>query len=400
MEGADWPQFLGPHRNGLSPATGLNVDWKRRTPMTIWRVPLGRGFSSLAVVGDNIYTMANRGRRDFVCCYDAASGSEKWNVDVAPRYLDVQGQGPGPRATPTFEEGRIYCLLPAGDLLCLNADDGSEVWNVNVFNSTGAENHEGGLYWGLSGSPLIEENLVIIQPGGNNGNSVAAFDKQTGKLVWCSGDDPPGYGAPISVTAAGRRQVICFTGGGVLAMEPSDGEVLWRFPWNNGFFCNCATPLWTDEGLFISTAYGTGSVLLQIVERNGKTATQNRWKGKQLQNQFTTSVVVDGHLYGCHGDIAACMLRCVDLATGKQRWTERAPAKCQLLAAQGHLICLSENGTLRLLEANPKKYMVKGELVSLLGARCWTPPALAGKRLYLRDEQDLVCLDLNAPDAR
>ncbi|HVC93364.1 MAG TPA: PQQ-binding-like beta-propeller repeat protein [Pirellulales bacterium] len=395
----DWPQFLGPSRNGISPATGLNVDWETRPPKTLWKVPLGKGFSSLAVVGGEVFTMANRGARDVVCCYRADSGREKWSVDASPRYLDTQGQGPGPRATPTFDDGLLYCLLPAGDLLCLAADDGGEVWKINVFAATGAENHEGGLYWGLSGSPLVEGDLVIVQPGGDNSNSVAAFDKRTGKLIWSAGDDLPGYGAPIAVSVAGRRQVICLTGTGALAVDPFRGDVLWRFPWSNSFHCNCATPIWTDKGLFVSSAYGTGSALVEIVERKGEPAARHRWKGKQFQNQFTTSVVVDGYLYGCHGDIAACALRCVDLANGKQRWTEREPAKCQLLAAQGHLICLSEDGTLRLIEATPKKYLMKGESPALLAPRCWTPPALAGKRLYVRDEQDLLCLDLSGTPA-
>lgn len=389
-----WPQFLGPERNGISRETGLNLDWRARPPKALWKMPLGSGWSSLAFAQDKMFTMVERGGRIVVVGLEPASGKEIWAYNAAPAYIDRQRQGPGPRATPTCDDGRLYCFLPAGELCCLKAEDGSAVWKTNVFEATGASNHaDMEFYWGMSGSPLVEGGLVIVQPGGAKGSSVAAFRKDTGKLAWSAGDDPPGYGAPIAVTAKGRRQIVCFTGTSLLGLDPAAGKVIWRFPWRNHAETNCATPLWIDNRLlFISSAYGAGSALLELAE-DGQSV-REKWRSKQLQNQMATSIILDGHVFGCHGDLKGGVLRCFDLATGKEKWTSREPGKCLLIAAQGHLICLSEDGVLRLLKASPERYEVKGELKDVLAYKAWTPPALWNKKLFLRDQKSLVCLDL------
>ncbi|MBL8796777.1 MAG: PQQ-binding-like beta-propeller repeat protein [Planctomycetia bacterium] len=392
---ASWAQFLGPRRDNLSTETGLNLDWTGKKPPVLWKAPIGSGFSSVAVVGDRVYTMAGRGGRDLALCLDAKTGKDIWTHDAAPTYLDKQRQGPGPRSTPTYHRGKVYCLLPMGELLCINAADGKEVWKADIFKSTGAKNPAGEFYyWGMSGSPLVEGDLVVVQPGGSQSNSVAAYHKDTGKLVWGAGSDPAGYSSAIAVTAGGKRQIISYTGQSVLSVEPAKGEVLWRYVIGNKFDCNCATPLWIDNTLFVSSAYGTGSAALEIVADGAKPAVKEKWRNKNLQNQFTTSVIVGGHIYGSHGDLGAKMLRCVDLASGQVKWEDRRPAKCSLLGFEKHLLVLSENGTVRLVEANPTAYTVKGELDGIVNFKCWSAPVLLDKRLYLRDDKQLVCLDL------
>jgi outer membrane protein assembly factor BamB len=390
-----WPCFLGPERNGISRTTGLNLDWHKKTPKILWKIPLGSGFSSVSFAGQRMFTMAEREKKQFVVCLDADTGKQQWMKEVAPGYLDGQKQGPGPRSTPTFDGGRLYCLLPAGQLYCLKADDGEVVWKINIFEATGANNHaKEFFYWGMSGSPLMEGDLVIAQPGGNKGNSIAAFHRDTGKLAWSSGDDPPSYASPIVVTGRGRRMIVCLTGNALVGLEPTKGEILWRFVLENKFDTNCAMPLWLGDRFFVSSSYGAGSVLLDLVAEGDKLAVKQKWHSRQMQNQFTTSIALDGAVYGCHGDLGACTLRCISLADGKQKWIERAPGKCGLVAAEGHLFCLSENGTLRLIEANAEKYALKGEMKGLLGDKAWAAPALWDRKLYLRDPEHLACVDV------
>lgn len=391
---ADWPQFLGPDRNGLSSETGLNVDWKAKPPKVLWKVPLGAGFSSLSAVGDRLYTMASQQGRDFIFCLDAGTGKVLWKQEAGATYLDVQKQGPGPRSTPTVVGDKLFCLLPLGDLICLTTE-GKPVWKVNIFQATGAANPAGGrFYWGMSGSPLVEGEVVVVQPGGDKNNSVAAFHKDTGKLVWSAGSDPAGYGSPIAIDAAGTRQIVCPTGQSLLGLEPASGKLLWRHAFGNRYNCNCATPVWADKRLFVSSAYRTGAALLEIGKEGDKLKVSEVWRNKNLQNQMATSMVIKGHIYGCHGDLGAVMVRCLDLPTGKTTWTERKPGKSCMIAAQGHILCLSERGTLYLIEANPERCVFKGELPNLLSYKAWAPPTLSNGKLYLRDEKNVICLDL------
>jgi outer membrane protein assembly factor BamB len=392
---AGWAQFLGPNRNGISRETGLNTDWQKKAPKVLWKVPLGSGYSSLTIVGDRLYTMTKRGQRDLVVCLSAKDGKETWTHDAAPSYLDVQKHCAGPRSTPTFNKDKLYCLLPAGGLLCLTAADGKEVWKLNIFQATGAKDPEGDFYyWGMSLSPLVEGDLVIVQPGGNQGNSVAAFHKDTGKLVWSAGDDPHAYGSPILITVAGKRQLVCPTGKSILGLDLAKGQVLWRYAFGNRFNATCATPVWVDHLLFVSAAYGTGSAALEIVPDGTRWSVKEKWANKTLQNIFATSMILDGHVYGCHGDLSAFALRCLDLKTGETKWDQRQQGRCSLLAVDGHLLSLSERGTLRLIEVNPSKYMQKGEIADLLAYKAWAAPALLDGKLYLRDEKHVLCLDL------
>src|SRR5438105_3726888 len=232
-----WPQFLGPRRDGMSRETGLNMDWKKTSPKVLWKVPLGAGFSSMSIVDGRIYTMCQRGSKDIVVCLRASDGKELWTDEVAPTYLDKQKQGPGPRSTPTYHGGKLYCLMPMGELVCLSAD-GKRLWTAHQFKDTGARN-PGAVpefyYWGASLSPLVEGDFVVVQPGGDKKNSVAAYHKDTGKLAWTVGDDPPGYGSPIAVTIDGQRQLIVPTGISVLGIDPAKGTLLWRYAFGNQF---------------------------------------------------------------------------------------------------------------------------------------------------------------------
>ena len=394
----DWPQFLGPNRNGVVPEKNLNLDWKAKEPATLWKVPIGNGFSSLIIVEDKIFTQAKRGPKDGVVCLDAKDGKELWFFEVAPSYIDRQKWGYGPRSTPTYHQGKLYCLFPMGELLCLTTE-GKKVWQADIFKDTGAKIVAGDLFWGVSHSPLLEGDLVIVQPGGNKDNSVAAYHKDTGKLVWTVGSDAIGYGSPIVITVAGKKQIVVATGESVLGIEPANGQVLWRYAFGNQYKATCASPVWANNLLFVSASH-VGSVVLEIVPSE-KDGTKNDWTAREkwknhktMRNMMATSMVLDGQVYGCSGDLSAFILRCLDLPTGAVKWEQRLQHRCSLLALGGHLLCVGERGDLLLVEAQPRAYTVKGELPKLLGDKTWAAPAFAGGRLYLRDDRHLLCLDL------
>lgn len=391
----DWPQILGPRRDGVSSERGLNLDWRRKPPRELWKVPLGSAASSMAVVGDRLYTTARRGERDFVLCLDARTGREVWAHDAAPSYVDRQRQIAGPRATPTFHDGKLYCLFGNGEFLCLSAADGKPVWKADIFKDTGARNPAGEVYyWGVSLSPLVEGDLVIAQPGGNQGNSIVAFHKDTGKLVWGAGEDPPGYSSPVAITVSGTRQLVCATGQSVLGLDPEKGKLLWRYAFGNKFSATAATPLYVDGLLFVSAAYGAGSAAFEIVREGDSWKAREKWRKKDLQNLMATSMAHEGVVYGCHGDLGAITLRCMDLKTGELKWQERQAGRVSFLLVEGHLLSLSERGTLQLIEADPSRLVVKGEVRDVLEPKAWAYPALSNGRLYLRDEKHAVCLDL------
>lgn len=395
-EQGQWTSFLGNQRNGISDETGLNVNWNEHKPSVLWREPLGGGYSSMVIAEGKLWTMATHLNHDYIICLDALSGKKLWSTRGAPTYLDNQRQARGPRSTPTWHAGKLYCLLPAGDLLCLTADTGRILWKVNIFDISGAPRQEQKTiyYWGMSASPLIEGDLVILQPGGSANNSVIAVHKDTGKLVWSAGTDPPGYASPIVIEAENQRQIIVPTGQSILSLNPKEGSLLWRVVWGNKYNCNCATPVWNEDSLFISSAYGTGSMRFALILQNEELRPISRWKNLSMQNQFATSIIKDGYIYGPHGDLATVTYRCLDMQRGEVQWISRRVGKCTQIAAQGHLICLTEQGTLVLVEANPTEYREKGKLTGLLEFKAWAHPTLANHKLYLRDEKRILCLDL------
>jgi len=398
LTAADWPQFLGPERTGRSAETGLNWEWTKSPPKVLWKQPIGAAYSSMSVMGDRLYTMVSRGDRDHVVALSAASGKELWKYDLGPRYLDTQRQGPGPRSTPTHHAGKLYCLLPLGDLVCISTD-GKLVWRVNTLAETGVKSPAGQFYfWGHAHSPLVDGDNVIVQPGGTEGNCMAAFNKDTGKLVWKSGSGGYGYGSPIIVQAAGVRQLVAPGGNVIFALNPDTGAELWSHPFGNGKFnCNCATPVYSNGVLLYSAAYGVGAVGLDLTSEGGKPGVKELWRNKKFRNQFATSMVIDGFAYGCDGDLGASTLACLEIKTGTVRWTESKPGKCGLIAADGHLVVLSERGTLRAVKATPDEYEPTGELKDILTFKSWALPALADGRLYVRDDKNILCIDLRKP---
>jgi outer membrane protein assembly factor BamB len=388
-----WPQWLGPKRNGVSTESGLAASWPENGPSVLWRAKSGPGYSSLAVGGGRAYTLLQDGNDEVVVCWHSETGEELWRERCAAKFQTREASGP--RSTPCLDGDRLYTVGAAGLFQCREASNGKLRWEHNLLKEFNAPN----LRWGVCFSPLVDGDLVFTNPGGPNGNSVAAFNKHTGAPVWKALDDPAGYSSPLLIHAAGRKQVLFFTGAALVSLAPEDGQLLWRIPWPTPHAVNSATPMWLQaragekvmDYVFISSGYGVGCALLKVTaDANGTIQARRVYASNQLRNHFATSVFYRGHIYGIDDPDA---LTCLDVKTGQVLWRQRGAGKGSLLAADGHLIMLEEQGRLVMVEATPEGYHEEA-LWQALNGRCWTVPALADGRLYLRDETEVLCLTL------
>jgi len=383
---SDWPQWLGPNRNGISAETGLLKSWPATGPKILWRIPLGEGFSGVSISQGRAYTLFSQGNDEFVVCLAAATGKELWRARSGSTFKDTNGNGP--RSTPTVHSEVVYALGAHGKLFALQTAGGKKLWSHDLkkeFKTSGPA-RDGG----FSTSPLIEGNLLLVEAGGGEGNSFIAFNKQSGAMVWKVESDRAAFASPIAITVNGVRQIVFFSATGAIAMSPADGKVFWRLPWKTDDDVNAATPLFIPpDKVFISSGYDVGATLLRIKADNATARIEEIWKSKVMQNIYTSSILQGDYLYGFDGG----MLKCIELNTGAEKWTQRGFGVGTLIYADGHLIVLGDKGKLALVEAAPTGYKEKA-VAEILDGRCITVPALAGGKLYLRNAKELICLDV------
>jgi outer membrane protein assembly factor BamB len=388
----EWPQWRGPRRDGISDERGLRTDWKKYPPDIVWKRPLGGGYSSIAVSGGRLYTMDKQGKDERVLCLDPATGNEIWVHHYPANYRGLS-YPTGPRATPTVSKGRVYTVGAMGVMLCLDATppDGKAriFWQHDLLTEFGGHLAS----WGVACSPLVVTDAVWVQPGGEKG-SIVAFDRQTGTVLQQALSEVSGYSSPVAVTIGGIPQVICFTGVGLVGLTPSGANKLWYYPWTTSNYGNIATPIVAGDYVFISSDYGTGCALLHIKPGKAQAFEVEPVyvkRNKLMRNHHSTCILHDDYLYGFDDGT----LKCVDLRRGEEKWSARGVGKGCVLYADDHLIVLSEDGTLSLVEAAPAGFREKGKMPKILqGSDCWSLPALAGGRLYLRDHTQLICLDV------
>lgn len=383
---ADWPQFRGPNRDGVSRETGLLKTWPEDGPRVLWRVPVGEGYSAMSVVGNRLYTMYNQGSDEIVAAHDTATGKQVWRFRSDSAYNDSMGSGP--RATPVVNDGLVYTLGAQGKLNALDAGTGKRVWGSDLQRAFGARPPQ----WGISTTPLVEGHLLLVDVGGASNKSAVAFDKKTGKVVWTAQNDKAGYSAPIAVTVGGVRQVIFFTATSVASLSPGNGRLFWRTPWRTDWDVNAATPVFVPpDRLFVSSGYDTGSAMFRI----GGGGVQEVWRSRGMKNQFSSSVLHNGTLYGFDN----ATFKAISAANGEDRWRQRGFGHGSLILADGHLYVLSDRGKLALVEATPEEYREKASFEPLSG-KCWTAPVLANGVLYLRNEEQMMALDVRGAVAK
>jgi outer membrane protein assembly factor BamB len=383
---ADWPRYRGPGGDGRSGETGLVRGWGGDGPRVLWRLPLGEGYSGMAVAGGRVYTMFASGGDEFALCVDAATGKERWRFRTDANRFDDMGSGP--RSTPTVDGSLVYVLGAQGKLYALEAANGRKVWSVDLVADLGGRVPR----WGVSASPLVDGDLLLVDAGGRGGKSVVALDKRTGKQRWAASDDVAGYSTPLIVSIGGLRQALFFTGTQLVAVDPANGKVFWRKPWRTEYDVNAAMPVFIPpDKVFISSSYDTGATVLRVTRQGQGAAAEEVWRSRVMKNHFNSSVLHGEYLYGFDDGT----LKCVHAATGETKWAERGFAKGSLLYADGQLVILSERGLLVLVEATPQAYRERARSQVLQG-KTWTMPSLADGRLFLRTERELVALDFKA----
>lgn len=379
----DWPQWRGPRMDGISQETDLLSAWPEKGPPELWRVPLGAGFSAVSVVGDRAYTMYGGAEGEFAVCLDAVRGTVLWRTRSGDLFANSYGDGP--RATPAIDGDRVYMLGGSGMLQCLDAASGKQVWGCRLTEKFGGEPPE----FGFSASPVVFGDMLVVVTGSGGGKSLAAVNKATGDVLWTSLDDKAGYSTPLRIEAAGVPQLVVLMGEALVGVSPQDGREYWRQPWKTTLDANVATPIFRDNRLFVSTGYGTGCGLFELSAVDGRPAAKLLWANKEMKNYFSTCVLVGNYLYGFNNT----MLSCMDFETGEVKWRQRGFNRGSLLAADGKLIICGERATLALAEVSPDGYKEISQ-APMLEDRTWTVPTLSGGRLFVRNEKELVCLNL------
>ena len=379
---SDWPRYRGPTGDARSPETGLLTEWPADGPPELWRAELGDGYSGMAVSGGRLYTLFGSGRDEIALCLDATSGREIWRVRIDSNRRDDQGDGP--RSTPTVDGDHVYVLGARGKLYALDVVTGATRWQVDLPEQFGALVPR----WGVSSSPLVEDDLLIVDVGGRPGYSLVAFDKLSGSVRWHANDDKPGYSTPLAITVGDQRQIVSFSGTELVSVAADNGDLLWRHPWTTSYDVNAAMPVFLPPNrIFISSSYDTGAAVLEI----GPSSVREVWRSRVMKNHFNSSVLVDGYLYGFDNGT----LKCLDPASGEERWAKRGFAKGSLLYADGHLVILSERGLLALADADSRQYTERARF-QLFRTKTWTMPSLADGRLFVRDQGELVALNLRS----
>ena len=377
-----WPQWRGPNRDGVSKETGLLKQWPAEGPPLVWKATgAGRGYSSFSVANGKLYTLGLRGDREFVIAFDVATGKEAWATAHGSAFRNDRGDGP--RGTPTVDGDRVYALGGDGDLSALDAGTGKIVWTKNILKEFRGSN----ITWGISESPLVLGNKLLVNPGGPNA-SIVALNKADGSLIWKSQSDRAGYSSGIPVEINGATQVVFFTSERALGLDAKDGRLLWDYsrPANN--VANVATPIVRANRVFISSDYGTGGGVVEIKPDN---KAQEIWFSKDMRNHHSSSVLIGDYLYG----FSSAILTAVKFDTGEIAWRDRSVGKGSLVYADGHLYCFSENGVVGLVEATPAGYKEKGRFrIQQDSLPTWTHPVVAGGRLYLRDQDTIYAFDV------
>ncbi|MFN7771604.1 MAG: PQQ-binding-like beta-propeller repeat protein [Planctomycetota bacterium] len=406
----DFPQFLGPRRNGVIPGPQLETDWAAQPTRQLWRVPVGLGWSGAAIVNDAVVTMEQLGNEECISCYSLADGKVIWRHRYEQRHEDLAGMGkPGPRGTPTVADGRVYTQGAAGKIVCLDGNSGSLIWEQDICElleipRTARKTLDGFDYlvensplsWGRAGSPLVVGDLVYVPGGGPTGgpfSTLVALDKTNGQLRWKSGDEMIAYGSPSVATLAGREQILLVAERTAFGFEPLTGRILWKHlrPGTSNAAANCSQVTVVDGNrILLTKGYGLGGELVELTAGE-ELALRSVWKSSRvLTTKFSNPVIHDGYAYA----LADGFLECVDLESGKLVWSLRDKfGHGQLLLVGDCLLVHSEFGNLGIFPARPEKptWMTK---VPTIEGLCWNTLALSGNKLIIRSDLEMACLEL------
>jgi outer membrane protein assembly factor BamB len=400
----DWPQWQGPDRNAISKERGLLKVWPKDGPPLAWKITgLGGGDSAPSIAAGRMFGMSNRGSDQVVWAVSEADGKELWVTRLGAAYPQRMPQSKeGPGCTPAVDGDRLYVLGMGGDLACLQVRDGSILWQHSLTNDFGGRVP----MWSYRESPLIDGDKLICTPGSADATLVA-LDKMTGQPIWKSavpGARGASYASVIAFDFDGQREYVQLTQGTLVGVAASDGKVLWHYdkPANkNGI--NCSTPLYHDGAVFAASAYGAGGGLVKLKkDGDGGVTADEVYFTKNMQNHHGGMILLDGCLYGANGGNSGGFLVCLDFQTGKVLWDERHGQhhvpKGSIALADDRLYYRTEDGTLLLIEPNPRQYVERGRFKQPDRTKlpAWSHPVIANGKLYVRDQDALFCYDVKA----
>jgi outer membrane protein assembly factor BamB len=424
--GDDWPCFLGPTGDGVSKEKGILTRWPKAGPDLVWTKLVGIGYAGPVVSRGRLFFFDRVRNKQRLRALKAETGEELWSFEYPTAYRDQYGYNGGPRCCPVVDGDRVYAFGPEGMLYCVRVKDGKEVWKIDTKREFGVVPN----FFGVGSTPVVEKDLLIAQIGGSprgsdnvafdelkgNGTGVVAFDKYSGKVKWKASDELASYASPTVRTIGKRRFCFVFARGGLVALDPATGKADFHYPWRASLLesANASNPVVVDNRVLLTECYEIGSALLEVKPGGYKEVWTDKNKGlraKSLMCHWMTPIHVDGYVYGSSGRHEGnAELRCVELETGKVMWKEKNLTRSSLLLVDGHFVCLSEDGWLRLLKVNPKKYEEVASVQlrktnkngepdensrPLLSDReCWAAPVLSHGLLYLRGQDRLVCVKL------
>jgi outer membrane protein assembly factor BamB len=380
-----WPDFRGPGRDGRYEEGPIRTEWPGDGLPQLWKQPVGLGYASFVVANGRAFTIEQRRAQEVVAAYDVNTGRELWTNAWDGEFQESMG-GDGPRATPTYHDGRVYALGALGELRCLDARTGAVLWRRDILSDNGASN----LSWGMSAAPLIVDDTVIVLPGGSGGKSVVAYHKVTGERVWSALDDQQAYTSPMLVTLGGVRQLLVVTARRAVGLTVDEGRLLWEHPWATYNGISAAQPLLLGgDRVFLSASYGKGATVFEVTRREEGLQTRTIWESQRMKNRFTSSVLHGGYIYGLDESILAC----IDAATGDLKWKAGRYGYGQILLAGDHIVVLAEDGDLALVRASPDRHEELARFSAISG-KTWNHPVIADGRLLVRNLREMAAFDI------
>lgn len=380
-------EYRGRKRDGVVMGPPLSRDWTTDPPALIWRQPVGGGYSAFSLADGRAVTIEQRRQQEAVVAYAAATGQEQWRYEYPALFSETLG-GDGPRATPTIADDRVYALGATGELSCLELATGARIWSVNILERNRSKN----IAWGMSGSPLAVDNLVVVNSGAQQGSAdsrgLLALNRENGEIVWRDGKASASYSSPMLASLSETRQILIFDAGGLAGHDVAKGTELWRVPWSTQFDINVAQPLVFDGRQALITS-ASGAALYTVEKPGDVWLPFEEWRNRSLKCNFTNPVARQGYVYGLDEGILVCL----EVATGKRQWKQGRYGHGQLLLSGDLLVILSEQGELALVEAVPDKYHELARMQAIEG-KTWNCPTLVNGRIYIRNHLEMACYDL------
>ena len=381
----DWPQWRGLKRDGISAERGLLKDWPANGPPVAWRASgAGTGYSSFSAAHGRIYTLGARGGTEYLMAYDAATGKKTWETAHGRQFSNDRGDGP--RSTPTVDGDRLYTFGGSGDMSVVDAATGKVFWKINLLEKLGGAN----IQWGLSESPLVLNDRILVSPGGR-GASIVALSKTDGSVIWKSLSDEPGYSSAVLHEAGGVREAIYFTGERALGIDVDTGKLLWSYSQVANRTANIATPIVRGNFVFLSSGYGTGAALLELTPGSKSIGAKQVYFTREMRNHHASSVLIGDYLYG----FSDAILTAMKFDSGQVAWRDRSVGKGSVVFADDRLYLYSEEGVVGLAEANPAGYREHGRFQIKAGrAPTWSHPIVSNGKLFIRDQDNIYAFDV------